>query len=511
MLKIEEAMREAAIQRMKLLKLSEETIEAFVQRGELRISHQVYAGSDPEGDASGAIRQKAGLVSYKGMLYSLSTAEATPAQQRFFDEKKDDYLNGPDLIYHVHRLEIDGQVWVTFFRVGADVDRWDAEAKSVAGGNSFEFVAYPGDEGWRWCEYEQVFCMPVEGRLFRAYLPDDQEEALRFIESAELRTHLRDGSAQLRNDDYAKIIASAPASIELKIPVLERISWQAAPVSKSRDYDAASALAAFRAALDERYENNPPGTVFLLHIRWLGAYGSFGQEEDFWRLFSDFDEAVRFIRIEKLPRLEEASWRYRSWYEIIKYKPDDEGNMIHEIKWTLNAYGDIWYFHGGREFLHRHGFLDYRASEAYLGEIGLPAHLRFCRSSIDLPVPYQPGDMLSVDLCPFAEQRYVVAAGYEGGRLQCIYEQRGKLYCFPLEDLYGWGYMSARMLLSSLYRAQRMEWQEGEEGLLIRISAAIKANPGLGREMMLSLWGEEQVFNYEGVEINAFLENFQTG
>ena len=87
----DEAMMAAAIIRMKLLNLPAEIIEAFEQRGEVKVSIQVYIDSNYDGGEPGENKPENQRISHNGMLFSLSIIEPTDVQARYIKEKKGDY------------------------------------------------------------------------------------------------------------------------------------------------------------------------------------------------------------------------------------------------------------------------------------------------------------------------------------------------------------------------------------------------------------------------------------
>ncbi|MDR0652613.1 MAG: hypothetical protein LBG12_04830 [Synergistaceae bacterium] len=519
----DEAVMAAVVIRMKLLNLSEEIIEAFERRNEIKVSNQVYIGTSPYDDGSDEIRLDGSHASFKGRVFSLSVSEPSSTQIEYINDKRNDYSYGPWLIYHVHRFENNGYVAYTLFYIDAmdgDVDSWEEEEQRILNREPLHDTAYAGDESWQWADWSsnQVNAVPVMGCVFRTDFPVYKEEALRFIESNNMKTFLRLRPDIMNGATCAKLVAFAPAPLELKIPMLELISAQAAEnleTGDTEDYDPIIAAKAFRAALDERYENIPPGAVFLLHRRWLNGFGEFGRgEHDFWHLFIDFDAAVEYIVDEILPKLEEGEWYRNTWYEIFKCVPGQDSEMNYDFCWILNAAGEIWHFYESREFLLRHDFLS-NPKPWEPPDILVPFNLRFCHYFIGLPTPYQPGEIVRTDCWPFSKEQYVVISSNNGKDTQCLRIYEEKVFCFPIERISGRISIPPEIArISTLYRAEAVSADRIysiHANSIKAMSSAIKANPEVGLEMGKYITGDGSFPNHWGVRWKGFKRKFRIG
>lgn len=298
------------------------------------------------------------------------------------------------------------------------------------------------------------------------------EETLKFIESEEMRAYLRKvapewlGREQWGRHTCAEIVSSAPASLELKIPVLELIAEQ----TQAGEYDfenPAKFAKQSRLAFDEQ-DNNPPGTIF-----WLEDFYYSEESGDFF--FTGFDAAIRFIK-EQLADNEDPDIHEYQSYSICKLIPGEKGKMIEYCHWILNFSGEIWYF----------DYLDGEPEdwEDLFDWIG---------GSLNLPVPFTPGDVILADCRPFAKERRVlileIGDNSDCCAVQCLYPlPKGKLnmcafkhnsFLHHLENSH----------ISGLYRAARWtgELTEQEAPLAI-IGKVVKANPALGGDIWEYIW-----------------------
>lgn len=323
------------------------------------------------------------------------------------------------------------------------------------------------------------------------------EETLKFIESDDMREHLRSWSSHLTRNKCSEIVSCAPASVEKKIPVLELIAEQTERDPERTMYEPVVLAREARLALDKRYDN-PPGTVFAL-IEWFC-----GEEEYDHSLFTTFDAAVEHIKedekiyldsitedeSDKVTRLDYIR------YSIEKWIPGNDGKMEECFSWILNSKGEIWYFDfGERKFEPE----DWDWFYCCIGN-----------SICYLPTPFNPGDIVVADCLPFAEKRLVLIIDIKHETdccgVRCLHFTKSRKIdeaalkhnsFLPIGDL---------SCFSVLYRASVYDGElTGEEVPLGVISNAIKANPQLGYEIQkylidlsLSASKEERVARNEG-------------
>lgn len=298
------------------------------------------------------------------------------------------------------------------------------------------------------------------------------DETLRFIGSDEMRECLREHlqATHVWENKYwrsrhicSEIVAFAPASIEKKIPVLDLIASQT-EYDPEHDYrDPAKFAREYRMALEERY-NTPPGTMFWLR-RWIYHKENFDGGSAF---FATFDAAIRYIKeLKEFPKdLDGLS------YSIEKYIPEKNDVMEEYCTWVLNGSGELWYFDYERKYCPK----DWDDIWDYCGD------------SPNLPVPFQPGDIILADCRPFSKERRVIILEIGDNSdcccVQCLYFlPNGKVGCGALKHNHFHDFRE-NSHISGLYRARcwSEELPESEAPFAI-LSKAIKAKPTLGRKI----------------------------
>ena len=117
-------MRAEALLRMRLLKLSNETIKAFEEENQVMVSDQVSLGRDPDGyDDSGEIGTKDIYLTYGGVVWSLNKSYPTEKQLQLVKEIEEDF---DVLVYHIHRCQINDEMnLIAFLVVGNYKGDWE--------------------------------------------------------------------------------------------------------------------------------------------------------------------------------------------------------------------------------------------------------------------------------------------------------------------------------------------------------------------------------------------------
>lgn len=333
------------------------------------------------------------------------------------------------------------------------------------------------------------------------------EETLRFIESEEVRNYLREflktfgGITEERKRVghrrlCSSIVCFAPAPVEQKILVLDLIAVQTKSNPEGDSCDPAKFAKEYRMALEERY-NNPLGTVFRLRLCHYNESGYHGWSD---ALFTEFDAAVRCIKehsqtdsphnIYHLP----DACGFLS-YTIDKCVPGENGMMEeYYCTWILNASGKIWYFDYGDRF----------KPEDWVDMID------YGRRSVEFPVPFQPGDIVTIDCCPFVHYEHVLVTGYDGferhlAPMECLYTPpSGKiLYTGSIND----NAFLTQSPVSGYYRIARHQGAlRPYEAPLAVISTAAQWNPKLPEE--ISGYIREHGSEANGIEWERIRQEF---
>jgi len=292
-------------------------------------------------------------------------------------------------------------------------------------------------------------------------------EALKFIESKEMREYQRTWSKPPDRNDCAEIVSLAPASLERKIPVLNLIAEQT-KFDPENVYHEPTILAKHaRLVLDGLY-NPPAGTVFILEKHYC-------EDETIEKeLFTTFEAVIN--RIGEFTA-EETEYKTLLWFYVEKWILGEHGKMNCFVDLYLNNLGEIWYFNYAQEFKPKEysdscGFFD------YTGEL-------------NLPTPFTSGDIITADCRPFAEEKRVLILKNtdEMNRLDCCgvvclhISPSGDIGASAFKHNFFLQYPE-RTYFSVLYRAEVYSGELTElERPLATLSTAIKANPLLSDDL----------------------------
>ncbi len=273
------------------------------------------------------------------------------------------------------------------------------------------------------------------------------------------------------------IVAYAPVPVERKLPVLEQIALEAVP-EPAYDREPFTAHAkrlakSCRTALDERY-GSTDGAMFWLEEFCYDDYPCI----DSHAFFTGFDAAVRYLK-----GLAEEDPEGRAFeglsYTITKCLPDHNGRLCEYCMWYLNHALELWYF-------------DYclRRKDVPDGWEGL------LDWNLSLPVPFQPGDIVTADCLPYAKPHRVLILDV-GDNLDCCCLQvlsigkNGRLFAgaFKHNAFLSYTENMEHSWVSGLYRASRQtgELTDREEPFAV-LSPLIHARLSLGAAIEEYIW-----------------------
>ena len=232
-----------------------------------------------------------------------------------------------------------------------------------------------------------------------------RETVLSFIESEEMREHLRGRFSEISLYGVMGIIARSRAAFDDKLAALRLLAVmhdeRGAGLDgiiriSDRDEDSVDELnrliAAAEFAQGEITDNNPPGTVYLLGSYLLHEMDNATDDWDMSVPFTTFKAAKK--RLLKEAKIyydnceDEIDWKR---YAIAKWVPGTDGEMRNVMEWTLSAEGDIWFADINEDFDERQKRLaeDCELLGAYLfDELG------------SLSIPFRIGDIVTVDCLP---------------------------------------------------------------------------------------------------------------
>ena len=227
------------------------------------------------------------------------------------------------------------------------------------------------------------------------------KEALKFIESDEMREHLQNPEVDVEILQWAMLIAQSRAALADKASALKTIAenYNKEVVDNTDKIINVSDMAekAFWALIETKYI--PPGSVFILTQYWIDDeviwvndgkkfFGDYHKKKS--QPFTTFEKAVNYIH-EKNNSFcrngEEISDDTSSWYEVARWDRDENGLLNVEIKWLLGYSGIIW------------GYSDVDNMWLYGDDFFSIGYGK----GINLPTPFKAGDTVTVDMRPFTE------------------------------------------------------------------------------------------------------------
>ena len=306
------------------------------------------------------------------------------------------------------------------------------------------------------------------------------EEAVKFMESEEMRKHLLSPTGTPGLWQCFDLIAQSRAPLAEKACALKKIAdMYPQPADERRNPDKMAAQA--HAALEET-NNAPSGSVFILTGYWLDPDIEWNYDEFFGDLakeastpFPTFEKAAAHIA-EENSELYEADEMVSDdaclWNEITRWDLDQNGNLVEAISWFLSNSGVIW---GYERVLERrkHRFL-FDDNDFLLGDPG----------GLNLPTPFAHGDIITVDMRPFVDVFHAVITWTRDGRDCCdptclYFNKRGELDFGALKHLSFRIPNFSPLLRVSRYDGYLPDW----EAPLKIISERVRADESLGEKL----------------------------
>ena len=228
---------------------------------------------------------------------------------------------------------------------------------------------------------------------------------------------------------------------------------------------------AIRAALDAL--KLQPGEILLLREAWYDEDDAEDNESSSSLPLQSFEAALRYIRDE----MKEEEWddETKCWTVLEKWAPRDNGEMNHLYTYYLireeiiffeekeRSPWDRWFWHTK--------YYDYSDESR----------------NLNLPIPYQPGDIVTVNCLPFAPVKHVLLLEVENdccGVSALFRREDGKWDTGALKHGRCWG--AYRPMLSPLYRirSHNRKMLFRDEEVLFSVQKYIAGDAEKGR----SLW-----------------------
>ena len=226
-------------------------------------------------------------------------------------------------------------------------------------------------------------------------------------------------------------------------------------------------------ALGETYnalvelKNITKGEILIVHDCWYD-YDYHNENSDFYSPCMSYTQALYEIR----ELMEEEEWDENTlcWTKVEKWIYDDCDLMVHW--YTYYFIGDeVVYFES------HDPSSDHRDFRGYVDSINLL-----------LPVPFKPGDIITLDVRPFAPVNKAVIIEADGNfdccGTQILYpNENGAYNILALKHGHGFG-ENYHPILSPLYRAEIYKGElEEKQKILKDVSEFVKANDENGRAL----------------------------
>jgi len=302
------------------------------------------------------------------------------------------------------------------------------------------------------------------------------EIALKFMESPAMINHLRSvGDMVIRH--ACEMVTASRSSLETKILALKDISskvnnaidelneWE-----KERISNLDKLVTAGEFAINELTQNTPDGTIFLLTCYYA----------------SDWKFSEPYTSMEAVKRRRDNNTEYYSVhcdvelleYEIEKWLPTQNGEMICPVSWHMGHEGIIWFAHINDKIE------DWKT----LSEDGEDLSPYSYNEFATITVPFVVGDIVTIDCRPSDEVRHAVIASKSVHENDCCGIQ---IMFITEESKLEWGALKHNRasheqppLFTCMYRLEKFTGElPEEESQLQIISEALKANPALIADM----------------------------
>ncbi|MCL1995023.1 MAG: hypothetical protein FWG63_02365 [Defluviitaleaceae bacterium] len=215
--------------------------------------------------------------------------------------------------------------------------------------------------------------------------------------------------------------------------------------------------------------------------------------------FLTYESAIKWIHKETKKNCELYSETLeqcanRIWYEVEKFVPDENGELELKITWTLNAQAEIMFFEIDYAYDKKYkisGCVDDEDSDSLAW-----FHWEGNEELAYVPVPFDFGDIITIDMRPFYEEYRAVVVRLGDNcdccSVACIYcDEDGFLHCSTLKH----NLSGTLTKVSPLYRAEvfKGDLPENEKVLAI-ISEAIKKIPSTEKtEKDGSIWRNHEL------------------
>ena len=206
----------------------------------------------------------------------------------------------------------------------------------------------------------------------------------RYFRSKEMQEYLC--AEDLSNREMADIILGSADSLEDKLQFVK---------DYLDDEENKKVIGFLSEAIDNWKEEDNP-SVFLLTTKWLDE-DILEEKSGVCGIFRNSSQIIEFIKREKEEETEEGEEPFEEWYEAEKWILNEEGEYEKAYSYTLIDttvcfFAKYIFNEKLKSYLHVSGLLDPDLFDSRLQE----------SSDLNLPIPYEVGDLIKIDCEPFA-------------------------------------------------------------------------------------------------------------
>ena len=250
------------------------------------------------------------------------------------------------------------------------------------------------------------------------------KEALKFLESEEIREYIQTSEANPDMWVWLDMIAQSRASLADKAEALKEISEKYTFDDSDNFYNPHIMAKQAFFALEET-KRTPKGSVFILTECYIDEdvwdndkfFGDFVKESA--TPFTMFEKAVAYIEEENTQNYEydeEISNDICSWYEIARWDLTENGDLIDIFTWFLGNDKIIWGFeHTQRQRDDLNTTLGpfdtWEEAKKYMDATENDIEYDYFfgdNYNLIMPVPYTYGDIITIDMRPFVNVFHAV-------------------------------------------------------------------------------------------------------
>lgn len=310
-------------------------------------------------------------------------------------------------------------------------------------------------------------------------------EIVSLIEAPELKQYLLAQPEKLTIKNYAEIVYGAPVSLEKKRELLEKLQGE---LKSGDDFDYVQCCSSFLDGAINTLKNKD-NVQMIFHIS-LVHYDE--NEEDAWLdgpFFAVSWEEAQNVIHKYLAN--DYGWCSAYWrIDLFSRNGEMENTGSFEISYGFIAdtSGEVQYFS------------DFSGTKNMSQEWTLPRYAALFPPPPNLPVPYQPGDILQLDCSPYGSEKAFclitkVGGGPYGCEVQCLYlGTNDKIWFGDLRaGAFYANHLGTGLYLSPLYRAKVYTgYMPGNCEFMVHLSEKLRKDPGFAD----MLWEVNQYLSF---------------